>query len=374
MKILLTADPELPVPPKLYGGIERIIEALVNEYVKKGHEVTLCANANSKVPCRLIGWKGTRSQNRIDILKNIITLTGLVYKERFDIVHSFSRLAYMTAIFPIETPKIMSYQREPSVGQVQKAVMLSRKGSFAVTGCSNYITNQLSSVCEAHTIYNCASVEHFSFSGSIDSDAPLVFLGRIEDIKGTHIAIDIAQRAYKKLIIAGNIPQGKEHYFEKMIKPHLSDRITYIGPVNDEQKNELLGNALAFLMPIQWNEPFGIVMAEAMACGTPVLGFPFGSVSEVVVDNINGFICSNTDEMVERVNIVNTIDRKSVRKIAEARFSNSKIATDYLELYRKLINRANRENEINKKSKNDNTQTKSRIVSYPSDSYYQRKF
>ena len=146
MKILLTCDPEIPVPPGLYGGIERIVEVLVNTYVHQGHSVTLCANPNSKVPCKLIGWKGSRSQDFKDTIRNTLQLTSLVVKERFDLIHSFSRLAYMMAILPFGIKKIMSYQREPSQKQVSRAVALSKKGSMVFTGCSNYISSKLNSI------------------------------------------------------------------------------------------------------------------------------------------------------------------------------------------------------------------------------------
>ena len=339
MKILLTADPELPVPPGLYGGIERIVEVLIDEYVALGHDVTLCANRDSKVPCRLVGWKGMRSQHWADTAKNTVTLTSLVATERFDIVHSFSRLAYMTAFLPFRVPKIMSYQREPSLEQVGKAVKLSRKGSLVFTGCSNYITNQIAGISEAYTIYNCAPIERYDLRTTVEEDAPLIFLGRIEDIKGTDVAIEVARAAGKRLIIAGNIPAGKETWFEEKVRPWLDDRIVYVGPVDDRQKNELLGRALAFLMPIQWNEPFGIVMAEAMACGTPVLGFGRGAVPEIVANGLNGYVCKDTHEMVEKIAACRTLDRGSIRKIAEERFSNKKISADYLNLYARMTER-----------------------------------
>ncbi len=340
MKILLTCDPEIPVPPSLYGGIERIVDALVNAYVDNGHNVTLCAHPKSNVRCRLVGWKGIRSQNRFDTLKNTLQLTSLVFKERFDIVHSFSRLAYMTAIMPFGVLKIMSYQREPSLRQVSKAVKLSKKRSLLFTGCSNYISNKLRTEAEAYTIYNCVAIDKYAFTEMVYEDAPLVFLGRIEDIKGTHIAIKVAQHTGKRLLIAGNIPSNKQQYFDEQVKPHLNERIQYIGLVDDEQKNELLGKALAFLMPIQWNEPFGIVMAEAMACGTPVLGFPYGAVPEVVQDGVTGFVCNDVDEMVQAVNRVNNIARGDVRKIAEEKFSNTKVSADYLQLYKTILTRS----------------------------------
>lgn len=339
MKILLTCDPEIPVPPGLYGGIERIVEVLVNNFTDQGHQVTLCANSASKVPCTLVGWKGIKSQNITDTIKNTLQLTRLIIQEKFDIVHSFSRLAYMTPVMPFDVLKIMSYQREPSVKQVTRAVKLSKKGTMVFTGCSNYISQKISSVADVHTIYNCVPIEKYNGTLRIDDDAPLVFLGRVEEVKGAHIAVEVAKASGKRLIIAGNIPQGKEAYFEKSIHPFLNDRITYIGPVNDEQKNTLLGNALAFLMPIQWNEPFGIVMAEAMACGTPVIGFPFGSVPEVVQNGINGFVCNTVQEMTDAINHSHTLDRAKIRIIAETNYSSIKITNDYLALYSNLINR-----------------------------------
>jgi glycosyltransferase involved in cell wall biosynthesis len=341
VKILLTADPELPVPPGMYGGIERIVEVLVNAYTAAGHEVVLCAHPASQVPCRLIGWKGPRSQHPMDTLRNMLSLTRLVYQERFDIIHSFSRLAYMTAIFPLKVPKIMSYQREPSLQQVKKAVRLARRNSLVFTGCSDYISKQLTGIAESYTVYNCAPIERYTLTEKLEEDAPLMFLGRIEDIKGTHIAVEVARRTGRRLIIAGNIPADKASYFDERIKPFLDERIRYIGPVNDEQKNEWLGKASAFIMAVQWNEPFGIVMAEAMACGTPVLGLPFGSVPEVVRDGINGYLCRDIDDMVRRIADIPAIDRKKVRQIAEQDFSNTKIAADYLALYSRLISRMN---------------------------------
>jgi glycosyltransferase involved in cell wall biosynthesis len=339
MKILLTADPEIPVPPGLYGGIERIVEGLVNAYLSAGHEVVLCANRESTIPCRLVPWPGRDSRNRADTLKNALRLTRLVYGERFDVIHSFSRLAYMTALFPMRIPKIMSYQREPSLGPIANAVKLARTGSLVFTGCSGYIAGQIKKIAEAYTIYNFAPIERYDATSAIPADAPLVFLGRVEPIKGPDVAIDVAVAAGRRLIIAGNIPAEAAAWFEEKIRPRLNDRIVYAGPVNDAQKNQLLGGALAMLMPIQWNEPFGIVMAEAMACGTPVLGFPRGSVPEVIIDGANGFLCADTAGMAARVKDLDGIDRRKVRQIAEQRFTDRKIAEDYLVLYRELIGR-----------------------------------
>lgn len=348
LNILLTCDPELPVPPGKYGGIERIVEMLVKGLVDMGHEVTLCANGDSQVPCRLVAWKGAKSQHLPDTVRNLATLTSLVLRNRFDIVHSFSRLAYMGLIMPFKVPKIMSYQREPSVAQVKKAVQVSANGTIRFTGCSHYITNQIKPYAEASTVYNAAPFTKYELNATLSGDAPLVFLGRIEAIKGTHEAVQVAQKTGKRLVIAGNIPQEKQGYFDEKIKPHLSEQIQYIGPVNDAQKNVLLQKASALLMPIRWNEPFGIVMAEAMACGTPVIGLSKGAVPEVIDNGVSGFCCQSQEEMMQAVERLHCIDRRRVRQVAEERFSETVMVKGYLDLYASMLRRKTSKNTYSK--------------------------
>ncbi|WP_207492036.1 glycosyltransferase [Aridibaculum aurantiacum] len=333
MKIAITADPEIPVPPKLYGGIERIIHQLCKELVTLGHEVTLFAHRESNVPCRLVKYTGT-DQSKSAVLKNGVLITRYVFKEKYDVVHSFGRLAYLSMVLPTRVRKVMSYQREPTISQIKLATKLSRKHSLLFTGCSDYIAKQIRPFAPSYCVHNFVDTDFYTPIYEVANDAPLVFLGRLEQIKGAHIAIEVAKKAGKKLVIAGNIPPEAQHYFNEQVQPHIDDKqITYIGPVNDEQKNRMLGKASAFLMPILWNEPFGIVMAEALACGTPVIGFSRGSVPEVVLDGVNGYRCSSIDDMVHAVSQVKNISRSSVREDAEKRFS-SKIITDaYLSVY-----------------------------------------
>ncbi|RZL43441.1 MAG: glycosyltransferase family 4 protein [Pedobacter sp.] len=234
-------------------------------------------------------------------------------------------------------PKLMSYQREPTISQIKKSVKLAKGGSLSFTGCSDYISNQIKPFANAQTIYNGVSLEIYQLNLNVNLDKPLVFLGRIEPIKGTHIAIKVALATKKKLIIAGNIPNEYQSYFEEEIAPFLDEQITYVGAVNDIQKNEILRNASAFLMPILWNEPFGIVMAEAMACGTPVIGFNRGSVPEVIKDKETGFICNDTEEMIDVIGKINTIDRAKVRNYCELNFSADVIVNNYVALYKSLI-------------------------------------
>jgi glycosyltransferase involved in cell wall biosynthesis len=207
------------------------------------------------------------------------------------------------------------------------------------SGCSNYITNQIKPFAPAITIYNSVSTETYQADTTIKPDAPLIFLGRIEPVKGTHIAIEIALKTQQKLIIAGNIPAEHQLYFDQQIQPFLSTQINYIGSVNDQQKNNLLQNALALLMPVQWNEPFGIVMIEAMACGTPVIGFKRGAISEVISHGKTGFYGETVAELIEAVQQVHLLNRNTIRKIMRSRFNEKLIANQYLKLYQEIIDK-----------------------------------
>ncbi|MBS1504551.1 MAG: glycosyltransferase, partial [Bacteroidetes bacterium] len=276
---------------------------------------------------------GTAAQTRGGIVKNTLSVSRLLFS-RPDIVHSFGRLAYLSALMPLPIPKIMSYQREPTITQVRKAARFSAGGSLLFTGCSDYITSQINPFARAVTVYNAVSMQDYEFRPDVPDEAPLVFLGRIEPIKGTHIAIEVARRSGRRLVIAGNVPDYAMDYFGREVGPHLDDnQIRYIGAVDDPQKNELLGAACALLMPVQWNEPFGIVMAEALACGTPVIALRGGATSEVVVSGVNGFLCDGPPGMVETVKNITAVSRAACRRDAENRFSSKVMAENYEKLY-----------------------------------------
>lgn len=333
LKIAVIADPFIPVPPLNYGGIERIIDFLVTGLTERGNEVVLLAHSESKVICEHISY-GNQS-SIFKHLQNVVKVNELKSYHP-DVVHSFGRLAYLLPFLQSSTPKIMSYQREPTISQVKKAMRLAKKNTLAFTGCSSYISDQILPYAPAFSIFNGVDLKLYDFKNEVVDDAPLIFLGRIEPIKGPHIAIEVAKKTKRKLIIAGNIPFEYQSYFDNIIEPSLNDQITYVGAVNDSQKNELLGKSAAFLMPIEWNEPFGIVMAEAMACGTPVIGFNRGSVPEVIDKNI-GFICSNLNEMISAISQLKNIDRAKVREHCELNFGSNVIVKRYINLYKSLI-------------------------------------
>jgi glycosyltransferase involved in cell wall biosynthesis len=332
LQIAITADPEIPVPPKHYGGIERIVHLLACELTEKGHNVTLFADRDSNVPCRLIPYPGPGIRNAARI--------GLeVRRGHFDLIHSFGRLAFLTTLLPLRIPKLMSYQRQITPRSVVWGTRLAH-GTLHFTACSRQMTAPVRNLAPWHVVYNGVPLDRYDFQPAVVADAPLVFLGRIEYIKGAHLAIEVAKRAGRKLIIAGNIPQGEKHaaYFEAAIKPHLAGgQIAYAGPVDDAAKNLLLGGAAALLMPILWDEPFGIVMAESLACGTPVIGLRRGSVPEVVDHGATGFVCDNIRQLIASVARVGEIDRHACRRVMEDRFSGPAMAAGYLNVYQTVL-------------------------------------
>ncbi|MCS4136381.1 glycosyltransferase family 4 protein [Salinibacter ruber] len=338
MHIAITADPRIPVPPPLYGGIERIVDMLVRGLVDRGHNVTLFAHEDSDVPCRHIAYGGTDPQRALDTLRNTLSVSRLAV-QRPDVVHNFGRLAYLGPLLPLDIPTVMSYQRGPPVDRVHTAARLAADGSFVVTGCSDHITDQVRPHVHAATVYNGVPLDTYDFRAEVSEDAPLVFLGRIAEIKGGHTAIEIARRSGRRLIMAGNIPDGTaaQSYFQDRIEPYLDgNQIQYVGPVNDEEKNELLGRAAAFLMPIEWEEPFGIVMAEAMACGTPVIGTRRGAVPEVVDDGVTGIIGDTVEDLVAGVERIEKLSRRATRERCERLFSDRAIVDAYESLYERM--------------------------------------
>ncbi len=251
LNIAITADPELPVPPRLYGGIERVVDMLVRSLVARGHHVTLFAHPDSACAGRLVPWPGASSQSVADSLRNAAILASHVFaRKRFDLVHSFSRIAILTAILPLPLPKLMTYQRAITPRTVLLGCRLSRD-TLEFTAISSSMMERVRNVGRWTMISNGVSLDTYTFRPNVRPDAPLVFLGRIEEIKGPHLAIQIAKRAGRRLIIAGNIPDDKRSWVDAHVLSHIDDTcVRYVGPVDDAQKNALLGEAAAFLMPI----------------------------------------------------------------------------------------------------------------------------
>ena len=309
-----------------------------------GHEVHLLVTKGSFVEGCIMHSFGKEGfpPKKMDAIKAIPTAWKFLWQHRneYDLIHNFGRLAYLVPILNHPVKKIMSYQREISTRNIKWINKLPNK-NIVFTGCSQNLVSRGAVAGKWKAIYNAAEFTFYKLQDNWSCDAPLIFLGRIEKIKGCHTAIEVAKATNNKLIIAGNISKLPEEidYYEEEIKPKIDGKqIMFVGEVNDVQKNEWLGKAKALLMPIEWNEPFGIVMIEAMACGTPVLGFNRGAIPEVIDHGVNGFISENKEEMMKHVQQCETIDRSVVRRIAEERFSDEKIGSEYLSLHSSVIN------------------------------------
>ncbi len=343
MRILLTADPELPVPPKLYGGIERIIDLLIAGLKSRGHTVGLVAHQDSTTECdRLFSWQGKHSQDKIDMLRNTYTLWQAIREFQPEVVHSFSRIFYLFPwLFNSSLPKIMSYQRQPSNRTVGWASKLGKDG-LTFTGCSEYICRQGRNIAGRwYPIHNCVELDKYTFQPNVAVDAPLVFLSRLERIKGAHTAIKVAKQTGRRLLIAGNYSTTGEagKYWSEAIVPHLNkDGIEYVGTVDDIEKNQMLGQAAAMIVPIEWSEPFGIVFAEALACGTPVISAPKGALPEIVRQGIDGYLINNLQEACDAVTNLDRIYRHNCRQRVEECFSASVIVDRYEKLYCQILN------------------------------------
>eukprot|EP01037_Dinobryon_pediforme_P013983 gene13983-14100_t len=319
----IVVNPLIPVPPEKYGGIERIVFMLIQELLRMGHDITLYAHPASEPNCRLVPYEEPVRPSLRDKIR-INRLTFSILDEGFELVHTFGRMSNLGLLMLSRIPKVVSYQLLPTLSQVKKAVKIARRRSLYFSACSDYIANKIKAECDITTIYNGVDTTEYQCNTDVDLDAPIVFLGRIQEEKGTAIAIQVARETNRKLIIAGNIPDEALHrrYFDEQVKPFIDGRqILYIGPVNNSEKNELLRNAAALLMPVLWDEPFGIVMAEALACGTPVIGFRRGAVPEVVANGVNGYLVTTIPEMVAAVARIGTINRLKCREIAEKKFS-----------------------------------------------------
>ena len=338
-RILLTADPGIPVPPKLYGGIERIVADLARGLVERGWEVGLVASKGSKVEgVEIFSWAVDRPLGPGCHLANAVTLYRAWRRFKPDVVHSFSRLIYLWPVLWAGGRAVMTYQRMTGGWNLRLAQIFGGK-KLEFTAISEHIARQgRRQDGKWHVVPNFVDTGKYKFVAEVPSDAPLVFLSRLESDKGPDLAIRIARRAGRKLILVGNKPElaHEVRYWKDKVEPEIGNGVEYMGPVDDRQKNELLGKAAALLVPVQWDEPFGIVFAEALACGTPVISCPRGALPEIVEEGKDGFLVRTEEEGVEAVRKIGTIRREACRKKAEERFSISAVVPRYEMIYERM--------------------------------------
>jgi glycosyltransferase involved in cell wall biosynthesis len=343
LRLLLLMDPFIRVPPAHYGGIERVIADLADGLVARGHQVTLWAAPGSSTRAALAPFGREGEWTRWSNLRNVAVVSARFQaaRRRFDLVHNFGRLAYLLAVLRRDLPKVQTYMRRINPRNMRLAARLgARRLHYTAVSAAIRDTGAPGGGSWS-VVYNCAAVARYRFRGDVDPDrAPLVFLGRLERCKGAHTAIDVAQALGRLLVIAGNVsPLPHEAaYFERELRPRIDGRlVTYAGPVNDAAKRELLGSAAALLLPIEWEEPFPVVLPESLLCGTPVVALRRGGVPEGIDDGRTGFLCDTPREMAAAVGRLSEIDRAVCRAEGVRRFGDAAIVDAYEALYRRLL-------------------------------------
>lgn len=346
MRIAQVAPLYESVPPRLYGGTERVVSWLADELVQRGHEVTLFASGDSRTHARLVSaWPRAL---RLDpaqpdpfALHTLELAQAFSRADDFDVVHC--HVDYLA--FPygrlVSTPVVHTLHGRldlrPLIHVLTELrevplVSISDSQREPLTGLDlNWVA----------TVHHGLPMRDVPAVTTASDGRYLVFLGRMSAEKRPDLAIAVAKRAGLPLIMAAKVDRPDREYFEREIRPQLGHPlIEYIGEVSDAEKWRLLGDALALLFPIDWPEPFGLAMIEALACGTPVVARPCGAVPEIVRDGEVGFLADTVDELVAAVKRVDVIDRARCRRWAEAQFSVGVMADHYESVYRRLKSRA----------------------------------
>jgi glycosyltransferase involved in cell wall biosynthesis len=334
MKVAVLSSVAWRTPPRHYGPWEQVASNITEGLVERGIDVTLFATKDSLTKGKLDGIieRGYEEDKEIDPkVAECLHIGYLMEKAaEFDLIHNHFDFLPLTYSRLIKTPMVTTIHgfSSPKIIPVYKRY---NRWNYYVSISHADRSPELDYIA---TVYN--GIDKSLFTLREKPGDYLLYFGRIHHDKGTWEAIQIALKAKMKLIIAGII-QDKA-YFDEKVAPYLNDNdIVYVGSAGPEKRNELLGNAYALLHPINFNEPFGLSVAEAMFCGTPVIAFNKGSMKELVVDGKTGFLVTSIDEAVEKIPLILNIDRLYCRAWAEKNFSKEKMVDDYLKVYRKIL-------------------------------------
>jgi glycosyltransferase involved in cell wall biosynthesis len=339
MKIAQVAPLYESVPPKYYGGSERVVSYLTEELVRQGHDVTLFASGDSITSARLIAAcrRSLRlDKNCVDQLAHHIRMLDLLFRDArdFDIVHF--HIDYLH--FPLTRREgIRSVTTLHGRLNIPDLAPLYREfRDMPVVSISDSQRRPLPWIGWQATVHHGLPENLYKFQEK--PNGYLAFLGRISPEKRVDRAIQIARRTGMEIKIAAKVDDTDREYFETVVEPLLKDPLTeYLGEIGDGEKGDFLGRARALLFPIDWPEPFGLVMIEAMACGTPIIAYANGSVPEVIEHGVTGFLVEDLDDAVRAVQRIPTISRRRCREVFEERFSARRMAHDYVAVYERLI-------------------------------------
>lgn len=333
MRIAILAPVAWRTPPRHYGPWEQISSNITEGLVKEGFDVSLFATGDSisQANLRSVIGKGYEEDRTIDAkVAECLHISHLVENaHQFDLIHNNFDFLPLTYSSLIKTPFLTTIHGFSS----EKILPVYKKynGSTAYVSISN--ANRHPDLDYIGTVYNGLQTEQFDFNP--DPQDYLLFFGRIHPDKGTAEAIEIAQRSNRKLIIAGIVQHSE--YFREQVQPYLNEQIVFIGEAGPGKRNELLGKAAALLHPINFDEPFGLSVAEAMICGTPVIAFNRGSMPELIRHEETGFLVKTIDEAVEAVAALGEISREACSNWSRSQFSKEKMVRDYIVLYKRVL-------------------------------------
>ncbi|MET1027345.1 MAG: glycosyltransferase family 4 protein [Dongiaceae bacterium] len=340
MKIAQIAPLFESVPPKLYGGTERIVSYLTEELVRQGHEVTLFASGDSVTSAKLVSC--SEMALRLNpLVKDSIPYHVIMLDEirkradEFDVLHFHIDLLQFPLIRDFADRTVTTLHGRLDLPDLKP--FYTKFTEFPLVSISDSQRRPMPPVNWAGTVYHGLPPDLLPFAAKPKGDY-LAFLGRISPEKRPDRAIEIAARAGIPIKIAAKVDRADQAYFNDVIAPRINadPNAEFVGEINEREKSAFLGNARALLFPIDWPEPFGLVMIEAMACGTPVIAFRSGSVPEIIEDGVSGFIVDSIEEAVEAVRRIETLDRSTVRAVFQRRFVAEHMARNYLDIYHSL--------------------------------------
>ncbi len=335
LDIGLIAPPWVPVPPPVYGGTELVVDNLARGLVSVGHEVMLCTTGDSTCPVPR-RWLFPESLGTIARMSAEMTHVTWAYRQLAgaDLIHDHT-VTGPVSVAQAHGPPVVATVHGPFTRELRRRYA-SAAARVSLVAISHAQRRSAPDVPIAAVIHHGIDVARFP-CGRGDGGYVL-FLGRMSPDKGVHRAIAIARAAGRRILLAAKMWEPDERqYFSACVEPLLGPDVVYVGEVGGRVKLDLLAGAEALLNPIRWPEPFGLVMIEALACGTPVLSFSEGAAPEIVEHGRNGFLCVDDDDMARRLGFVARLDRAACRASAQARFSTERMVHDYVALYRRLL-------------------------------------
>jgi glycosyltransferase involved in cell wall biosynthesis len=336
MKIALIAPPWLPIPPPAYGGTEAVVDRLARGFAEAGHDVLLLASGDSTCPVPTASVIDTAESDRMGAAVPELRHVIHAYERAadYDVVHDHTVMGPVYASGKSGGPLVVTTNHGPFNDELSD-IYRSIGGRIPIIAISHSQAATAVDVPIAGVIHHGIDTEAFPFGAG--DGGYLLFLGRMVPEKGARRAALIAQLAGVPLLIAAKMREPLElQFYEEQVKPLLGNGVEYIGEVANGERLELLRGARALLNPIRWPEPFGLVMIEALACGTPVLTFAEGAAPEIVDDGVTGFVCDDEAAMVRAISKIDSLDRRACRAAAETRFSTARMVRDHLELFGRL--------------------------------------